>query len=143
VITCPGYKEEKIMNNVLERVAYLRGLSDGLALESDTKESKLILEMIEVMSEMAQSLQELSEEMAEIDDYVELIDEDLDELEDFIYDFEEDEDEAYDFEEIECPYCGEIIEIDKNLFEEGECETEMVCPNCKETFIVDNDECDE
>lgn len=134
------------MSYLLERVAYLKGLADGFELNEDSKETKVLLEMISILSDIAEAVTDLDDEVGVIDEYVEMIDEDLDDLEDFVYDEDLDDvdlDEMYDFEEIECPHCGEIIMIDEELFEDGECETEFTCPNCEEVFIIDNDECDE
>lgn len=131
------------MSYLLERVAYLRGLADGFELKEDSKETKLLLEMISILSDIAEAVTDLDDEVGVIDEYVEMIDEDLDDLEDFVYDEEFNEDELFDYEEIECPHCGEIIMIDEELFEDGECEVEFTCPNCEEVFIIDNDECEE
>jgi predicted RNA-binding Zn-ribbon protein involved in translation (DUF1610 family) len=134
------------MSYLLERVSYLRGLADGLEVEGNSKESKVLIEMISILTDIAEAVNDLDDEVGVIDEYVEMIDEDLDDLEEYVYDEEDDDDDdddLFDFEEIECPYCGEVIMIDEDLFEDGACETEFTCPKCAEVFVIDNDECDE
>ena len=39
---------------ISEKVAYLKGLAEGLALDTDTKEGKLIAAIIDVLDDMAE-----------------------------------------------------------------------------------------
>lgn len=121
------------MSYLMEKVSYLKGLADGLELEADTKETKLILEIINVLSDLSETVEELDEEVGEIDEYLEMVDEDLSDLEEFVYE-EYDFDE--DFEEVICPHCGETIYTDEYL----DFDTEITCPICEKTFVVGNDE---
>ena len=44
--------------NVTEKAAYLKGLAEGLAIDSSTPEGKLLLTMVDVMGEMADTIAE-------------------------------------------------------------------------------------
>ena len=86
---------------VLERVAYLRGLYEGLEIDTGKKEGKLLAGMLETMEELAQSVTDLQEQnnglLNELDDiYEELsaitedfLDEEEDDLEMCIRDSKE------------------------------------------------------
>lgn len=124
------------MQYLYEKMAYLRGLAEGLEIEDSSKEGKLLKSIIVVMEGMVDAVNENSEEISELSDYVEALDEDLSELEDDIYE-EDDSDEDYDdddFEYIElnCPNCGEEISVDRELMEDGE----VFCPNCEEKIEI-------
>ena len=60
------------------------------------------------------------------------------------YDEDEDDDE-YDFGddeviyEVKCPTCGEVINIDEEMLDEGS----TTCPNCGEELEFDMDESEE
>ncbi|SKC72191.1 CD1247 N-terminal domain-containing protein [Maledivibacter halophilus] len=136
------------MSYLNERVSYLKGLADGMELDANTKEGKLMLHIIDVLEDFADSIDELDDNLAEVNEYVDAIDEDLTDLEDDFYEdfdeFEDDEEEYVDFDEVRCPACGEIIYVDEELLDEDENgEIEVTCPECNETLhITDEDECD-
>ena len=82
------------MSNLTDRAAYLRGLADGMGLTKDTNEHKLLLEMLELMNEMADKITELDEDVGEMEAYVEDLDEDLADIEDALFG-DEDDDSSY------------------------------------------------
>lgn len=129
------------MEYLFERVAYLRGLCEGIGLSEDTKEGKVLLEIVDILGEFADSIVELSDRQDEIEEYVEAIDDDLEELEDDFY--EEEDDDEIDFVELSCPSCGEEIEIDEDLLYDEE--SDIICPVCDEVIIsaIDEDYSDE
>ena len=132
---------------ISEKVAYLKGLAEGLNLDENAKETKLFNAMFDILEEMALTINEIDEDLATVEEYVDCIDEDLDELEAIIYDDEDDdfcdcgccddEDELY---EVECPSCGEAIYLDESMFDEEYIE----CPECGEKLELDIDfeDCD-
>ncbi|SEF81884.1 hypothetical protein SAMN05660865_01096 [Caloramator fervidus] len=128
------------MNIVKERVSYLKGLADGLGINEDTKEGKLLIAIIDVLDEIAEEIDRIYGEQADLEEYVDAIDEDLTRLEDELYEDDDYEDDA--FVEVECPHCNEKIFLDKEVFEDEE-EEEIICPNCNEPiFIKEECECD-
>ena len=131
------------MNNMTEKVAYLKGLMNGLELDTTTKEGKLLAAVVEVLDEMALSIVDVEEAYDELQEVVDAIDEDLGELEEDFYDEDECECDCCEDEEYEivCPSCGDAIYVDYDMLQEGE----MECPNCGEHLEFDleamEDEC--
>lgn len=138
------------MNHLYESVSYLRGLAEGMEIE-DSKKGKLLLAIIDVLDDLAESINDLSDDLNEIDDYIEAIDEDLADLEDDFYEDEdgfEDEDEEFededlDYDEVVCPECGEVILIDDPGIDEGAFETTITCPTCETVMEVITEDADE
>jgi hypothetical protein len=140
--------EDKEMT-VTEKVAYLKGLAEGLALDEAKPETKIINAMLDVLDELALTVTDLEDGMDLISEQLDAVDEDLDELEGYVYEdlddcccddcCEDDEDEYYD---VECPSCGEVICVDRDILEEGS----INCPKCNELleFEIDCDcDCDD
>lgn len=143
---------------VIEKVAYLRGLADGLKLTDTTAEGKVLLNVIEVLDDLALSVTDLEDAVEELGEVVDAIDDDLQDVEDALYE-EDDEDEDYDFDEdddyglddydefddedeplyeVKCPTCGDTICVDESML----CEGEIDCPNCGEKLEFDLDDLD-
>ena len=105
----------------LERVAYIRGLVEGLELEADKKEVKVIHAIITLLEDMALSIADLEEAYNDMADQLDAVDEDLNSLEDEFYgddeDDEEDEEECY--YEVTCPACNETICLSEDIIEDG------------------------
>lgn len=130
-----------------EKVAYLKGLAAGLDLDKDTKEAKIFEAMFDILEDMALTIGEIDEDLSECEELVENIDEDLADLEEYIFDDEDecfdddccccDDDELY---EVECPLCGEEILLDEEMLDEEAIE----CPGCGEKLEleIDFDDCD-
>ena len=131
-----------------EKVAYLKGLAEGLNLDENAKETKLFNAMFDILEDMALTVNDIDEDLAAVEELVDCIDEDLDELEDIIYDDDCDcdcgchddfdcDDELY---AVECPSCGEEIYLDESMFDEEYIE----CPECGEKLELDIDfeDCD-
>ena len=101
------------MMTVTEKAAYLKGLAEGLSLDPDKNETKLINAMIDVIDEMALSIADLEDSLDMVVEQLDAVDEDLSEVEDYL--FEEDDDECAgccgsgDYFEVECPACGETF----------------------------------
>ena len=68
-----------------EKSAFIQGLIEGLGLNNDTKEGKVILEMASLISEMCAEIANLQEENDELRAYVEELDEDLGAVEEEIF----------------------------------------------------------
>lgn len=114
------------MVDLREKVAYLEGLTKGLVLEDTSTENKLLLKMLDVMGDMADTLDTLRDDQQELEEYVESIDEDLANLEKNFYD---DPDADVECVEMECPGCHEMVTFDADLLNEDEV-VEVTCPNC-------------
>ena len=121
---------------VTEKVAYLKGLAEGLNLDESKPETKVIKAMMDVLDDLALSVSDLEDGVDLISEQLDAVDEDLDELEGYVYEdlddccdcddcCDDDDEEYYD---VECPNCGEIITVDRDILEEGS----INCPKCDE-----------
>lgn len=68
-----------------EKVAYLKGLGDGLKLDSDKAETKLIHSIIDILEDVAESIDQNGADLAEINARVDEIDLDLGDLESILF----------------------------------------------------------
>ena len=118
---------------ISEKVAYLKGLAEGLDLDTaKSKEGKLISVMIGILEEVALDLEDLQEVADELGEEVDAISDDLSDVEEVVFD-EYDEDDDDDFFEVECPSCGAEIDIDEDVLAAGVVE----CPACGDKFALD------
>ena len=127
---------------ISEKVAYLKGLAEGLELDTEkSKEGKLISVMIGILEEMAMSIEDLEENDLDLGEEIDVLSDDLADVEAVVFDEDYDEDEDEDFFEVECPNCQEPLFIDDEVLAEGMIE----CPNCQEKFSLDlsDDTCTE
>ena len=120
-----------------EKSAYLKGLMEGMKLDTETNEGKLISEIISMLQDVAENVSDLEEVVDCISDELDCIEEDLDNIDDYLMDDDDDQDE-YDFGtetlyEVKCPTCGEVITIDEEMLDEGA----TTCPNCGEELEFD------
>ncbi|MFZ5353567.1 MAG: CD1247 N-terminal domain-containing protein [Bacillota bacterium] len=129
------------MEYLYERIAYLRGLAEGMKIDETSDKGKLFNNIIEVLADFADAINELNDQQVELDEYVEALDEDLSTVEDELFgeddDYDMDEDEDYDYIEVECPHCKEFVYLDEELIDSGE---EVLCPNCHEPIEVEFEE---
>ena len=120
---------------ISEKVAYLKGLSEGLNLDTEkSKEGKLISVMIGILEELAMSVEDLEENSLALGEEIDVLSDDLADVESVVFDEDED-DEDYDDDwfEVECPSCGEELVIDDEALAAGEVE----CPACGSRFAME------
>ncbi len=88
----------------MQKVAYLKGLADGLGLDKDSKHDRLLAAIIDVLDAVAQDIEELEENAFDLGDEIDAISDDLADLESLVYeDYAEDDDyEEYDGEDSCC-----------------------------------------
>ena len=151
---------------ISEKSAYLKGLMDGLKLNTESDEGKMIAAIVDLLGDVTKRVTDIEETTIAISDELDEIEEDLDAIEDYIlddeddYDFGDDDDEldwddedeldeeepeeGFEFGdedstiyEVECA-CGEIIDFDEETLEKGS----IVCPSCGETleFSLEDEE---
>ena len=152
---------------ISEKSAYLKGLMDGLKLNTESDEGKMIAAIVDLLGDVTKRVTDIEETTIAISDELDEIEEDLDAIEDYIlddeddYDFDDDDDEpdclddedeldeedpeeGFEFGdedstiyEVECA-CGEIIDFDEETLEKGS----IVCPSCGETleFSLEDEE---
>lgn len=110
-----------------EKVAYIRGLMDGLAI-ADEGQKKLFTAIVETLDVMADAIEENETSINELDECVDDIYEEIESIDDCLFD-DEDED---DFVELECPHCGEVIYYDESMLESDE---DLICPQCSKVVV--------
>lgn len=129
---------------LMEKVAYLKGLVDMAEFDPAAKETKVLRALIDAVDEMAQTVAELVEANSQMCEVIESLDEDLTEVENDLYgeddededdyDYDEDDDsEEEDIYEVTCPSCGETFDVDEAMLDEGE----INCPACGELLEFD------
>ena len=133
---------------ISEKVAYLKGLMEGMNLSADSNEGKLFRAIVDVLDEIALEVEDLTDEVMELGDGLDVISDDLGDVEDIIYDEDDEDDEDdddyeeldedEDDEEEECyattfPEFEEEIFFDDSVLEDGKVE----CPNCGATLEFD------
>ena len=148
-----------------EKAAYLKGLMEGLQLDTEKAEGKMIAAMVDLLGDVTKQLTNVEDTTIAISDELDEIEEDLDAIEDFIMDEDEDdydddeddfddyddedfEEEGFDFGdedttiyEVKC-ICGNVIAFDEETLEAGS----IVCDKCGETLefsFEDEDEDEE
>ena len=147
-----------------EKAAYLKGLMEGMQLDTEKAEGKMIAAIVDLLGDVTKKLTNVEDTTIAISDELDEIEEDLDAIEDFImdeddddddyedddfedYDDEEEEDyeEGFDFGdedttiyEVKC-ICGNVIAFDEETLEAGS----IVCDECGETLEFSFDDEDE
>ena len=132
---------------ITEKVAYLKGLAEGMELDTEKKEGKLIAAIIDILDDIALELEDMRDYTDELGDGLDAVSDDLEDVEDVV--FGEDEDDDFEDEDDEdcyattCPTCEETIYFDESVLADGE----VICPNCGEKLEFDlsslEDEADE
>lgn len=127
------------MSELTNRAAYLQGLADGLKLDAETTEGKLIGELITLVNDMAVEIEALDDEQAFIADQIDELEDVIEVIGDEVYsDYDDEDDELYT---LVCDSCGEEIDFtcdDLDDIANGN----FVCPECGEVIELDFDECD-
>ena len=154
---------------ISEKAAYLKGLMDGLELDTEKAEGKMIAAMVDLLGDLSKKLTNVEDTTIAISDELDEIEEDLDAIEDFIMDEEDDEDyddddyddyddsdfedfddddydeEGFDFGDEDTTIyevkciCGNVIAFDEETLEAGS----IICDECGETLEFSFDDEDE
>lgn len=141
------------MSNITDRVAYLKGLAEGMQLDKEKNAHKLLLEVISTLSDMADEIAAMSDAQDELNEYVESIDDDLADLEEVLFAEEDemfdddDDDESYDDDDDEdpqvfynCPHCG--FELTFNV-SDIDFDDDTLCPECHKPVFPESEGEDE
>ena len=137
---------------MMEKVAYLKGLAEGLGVDGSTKEGKVLGVIIDLLDDIVLTLSDVTDGFEVMEEQLESIDEDLDDLMEEVYGEDEDgcgcghahhgtafEGELY---EVTCPSCDDTVCVDEDMLDEGE----INCPGCGELLEFDLEgelECDD
>ena len=145
-----------------EKAAYLKGLMDGIKLDTEKDENRLLKAVVDLLQDMAGSIDDLEDNAIAVSDELDEIEENLDAIDEFLMDEDEDDDDYDDFDydedmdydlgedddfdfdedpvyEVTCPKCGEVHQFsEKELLEGSE-----PCSKCGELLEFEFDEDDE
>ena len=129
--------------SITEKVAYLKGLAEGMDLDTEKKEGKLLAAIIDVLEDIALELSDIEDAQEELGEGLDAVSDDLEDVEDLLYGEEDDDGEdEYELDDLgededcyatTCPTCEETIYFDESVLEDGE----VVCPNCGEKLEFD------
>jgi ribosomal protein S27E len=137
-----------------EKVAYLKGLCDGLGVDKESKDGKILNVVLEILGDLASDVEDLQAGAAATDEAIGDITDDLGYIEDVLdgMDGEDEDDGGFDDME-ECDYncdeCGACDSDEDEDEDDGEDEEseeladdngqmyEVTCPNCGDIVTVD------
>jgi hypothetical protein len=76
-----------------EKVAYLKGLAEGLGVDKETKEGRILDAILDILEDVAHDIEDLEENAWELGEAIDQVSDDLSDIEDIVYDLDEDEDD--------------------------------------------------
>ena len=133
--------------DICEKIAYIKGLVDGLQLDTDSKEGRIFGCILDILDEIDASIDDLYDYQDEVAEQVDIIDEDLAAIEsEFAECCDCDCDSCggscgdmddLEYYELDCPGCGETICLDEDFFDADD---DIVCPACGEHIEIDLEE---
>lgn len=137
-----------------EKVAYLKGLMEGMELDTGSKEGKLFSMIAEILEDLALDVEDIEDTTFDLAEELDALSDDVSDLEDIIYDDEDEDDDDDDasccgcccaeddddpvFFEVTCPSCDKTITVDEDVLNLGS----IQCPNCGEMMEFDIEEDD-
>ena len=140
---------------IVEKAAYLKGLTEGLGITPETKDGKLWAALQDLLSDMAHEIEDLQSNHLDMADALDELTDEITVLQDCCGDLdmspvddededdegEEDEDEdddPYDgvLYDVTCPVCGEEITLDEDMLAQGSID----CPHCGEALEFETGE---
>ena len=128
------------MENI-EKVAYLRGMLEGMKFDADSDMGKIVLKLIDIVDDLAHDLTDAEERADVMADYIDELDHDLGEVEEYVYG---DDCDCCDDGGAVCPKCGAEFELDLDALENGDI---ITCPECGAElnfeYVDDEDETEE
>ena len=123
---------------ISEKVAYIRGLYDGLGLDSEKSgETRILSEVLDVLRQMGCQMDGMDASTDRLFDELDDLRDSVADLENAVFDeddggFEGDGDADEDFFEIPCPTCGEDLVVDDEALAAGVVD----CPACGGKFAL-------
>lgn len=143
-----------------EKAAYLKGLMDGIKLDTEKDENRLLKAVVDLLQDMAVSIDDLEDNAIAVSDELDEIEENLDAIDEYLMDDEDDDDyddyedfdedpdydlgdDDFEFDEdpvyeVTCPKCGEVHQFTEKELLEGS----KPCSKCGELLEFEFDEDD-
>ena len=130
----------------IEKVAYMKGLMEGMKIDESTDNGKLFKLLVDIVDELAKDVADIEDYVEELTEQVDAVDEDLNALEEDFYEEWDEEDDCDcgcdccdcddEYYDVTCPSCHEDFEVDEDTLLDGGVE----CPNCGEHLEFDFDD---
>ena len=135
------------MENLGKKVGFLKGLMEGMNLETDGANGKLMAGIVDLLGDLSDRVEAIDELLDDLNDYVESIDEDLSELEgagdDDMEDFFDDDDDELDFNDDDDDELFPSAEDKLHLLRPAEAPKDdeeslagNLCPKCSRMFFT-------
>ncbi len=125
------------MSEISNRAAYLKGLADGLKLDTETTEGKLLDGILNLLADMAEDLEMIDSEQMFLADKIEEMEDVIEVIGDEVYGYDE-EDDLYT---LVCEECGAEIDLTGDDLDDL-ADGVFKCPDCGEIIEIDFDDCD-
>ncbi len=124
---------------ITEKVAYLKGLMEGLSIDTAKPEGKVLAALVDVVSDMALEFEDVFEEIETLKDYADELDHDLGDVESYLLG-DDDCDDDCDCDDCDCDDCDcDDCDCD-DCDDDCDCCTELYsinCPNCDDEIFFD------
>lgn len=132
----------------IEKVAYLKGLMEGMKIDESSDNGKLFKLIVDILDDVAKDVADIEDYVEELTEQVDAVDEDLNTLEEDFYEEWDEEDDCdcgcdccdcdEEYYDVTCPSCNEDFEVDEDTLLDGGVD----CPYCGEHLEFDFDEDD-
>ena len=112
-----------------EKAAYLKGLMDGIKLDTEKDENRLLKAVVDLLQDMAVSIDDLEDNAIAVSDELDEIEKNLDAIDEFLMDEDDDDyddDDYMDYDDDECDLGDDDFEYDEDPV------YEVTCPKCGE-----------
>ena len=130
---------------ISEKVAYIRGLYDGLGLDAAASgEARILSEVLDVLRQIGSQMDGMDASTGRLFDELDDLRDSVADLENTVFDEDGGDggDTDEDFFEIPCPTCGEDLVVDDEALAAGVVD----CPKCGQKFALsfeDEDDADQ
>ncbi len=131
--------------SITEKLAYIKGLCEGLALDGSTKEGKILLAIVDLLGDVTEEvsahdsdIDQVFDELDRVYDEIDAIDEDLTDIEEALLDEDFDDDED-DYDDAEWDLLEDGDEDVTDLYDEDNPLYEITCPKCGEIVCMDEE----
>ncbi|MBQ4145996.1 MAG: hypothetical protein IJD36_05160 [Clostridia bacterium] len=125
------------MSEISNRAAYLKGLADGLKLDTETTEGQLLAGILDLLGDVAEEIEMLDEEQGFIIDKVDELEEVVEIIGDEAFGYDDED----DFYTLVCENCGAEIDLTGDDLDDI-ADGVFKCPDCGEIIELDLDDCD-
>ncbi len=112
-----------------EKVAYLKGLIEGMGIDEKSEHGKLFSVIADILEDLASDVADIEENSYDLAEEIDALSDDLADIENIVFDRDGDGDE----DDFRCPGCSAGDEEDEPIF------FELTCPACDNTITVDDD----